>query len=46
MHATSLFFRTCGDAKIVTSTTTPETMEYRDFFVIAPYGGKCKITLQ
>lgn len=45
MHATSLFFRTCGDAKIVASTTTPETMEYRDF-VIAPHGGKCEITLQ
>ena len=44
MHATCEFFRTLADAKIA-GTATPETMEYRDFFVIAPIGGKCEITL-
>jgi hypothetical protein len=45
MHATCLFFRTCGGARILPSTTTDESMEYADFFIIAPYGGKCEITL-
>jgi hypothetical protein len=44
MHATCMFFRTCGGARVV-SPTTEESMGNRDFFVIVPYGGKCEISL-
>jgi hypothetical protein len=36
MRATCMFFHTCAGARIMQTMTTPETIEYRDFFAIAP----------
>ena len=44
LHAVATFFHECSDARIAESTT-PESMEILDFFVIKPAGGKLEITM-
>lgn len=43
LHATHLFFRQLPIARLAPSTTD-ESMDFRDFFVIKPVDGKCEIT--
>ncbi|KAF2166629.1 hypothetical protein M409DRAFT_23262 [Zasmidium cellare ATCC 36951] len=43
LHATALFFRELPNARLADSTTA-ESMDIIDFFVIKPKGGKCEIT--
>ena len=44
-YAIVLFFRECTGAKIA-PTTTDETMEMENYFVITPKGHKCEVTLK
>lgn len=42
--ATTLFFRHCKGAQLARSTT-PESMEFENFFLIAPKSHRCEIVL-
>lgn len=42
--ATALFFRECRGARLAASTT-PESMEFENYFVITPKGHRCEIVL-
>ena len=43
LHAVTVFFRECPDAKIAEGTTA-ESMDFVDFFVQKPASGKFEIT--
>jgi len=42
--ASAEFFRKCTGARLAPSVT-PESMELENFFLIAPSGHKCEITM-
>ena len=42
--ATALFFRECRGAKLAPSTT-PESMEVENIFLIAPKAGECRVEI-
>lgn len=44
-YAAALFFRECRGAKLA-STTTDESMEMENYFVITPKSHRCEITLK
>ncbi|KAH7124048.1 cytochrome P450 [Dendryphion nanum] len=44
-YAVAFFFRECKGIKLCPSVT-PESMEFENFFLIAPKGHKCEITLK
>jgi len=44
LHAVATFFRECPDARVAESTT-PLSMDFLDFFVIKPAGGKFEISM-
>ncbi|GAB7356749.1 hypothetical protein MBLNU459_g7651t1 [Dothideomycetes sp. NU459] len=44
-YATALFFRECRGMRLAASTT-PESMELENYFVIVPKGHKCEVTLK
>lgn len=42
-YAVAFFYRECKGAKLAASTT-PESMEFENFFLIAPKAHRCEIT--
>lgn len=42
--ATAIFFRECKGAELA-STTTSESMEIENIFLIAPKAGECKVKI-
>lgn len=43
-YAAALLFRECRGLRLAASTT-PESMELQNYFVIVPKGHKCEVTL-
>lgn len=44
-YATAIFFRECKGVRLA-ATTTPESMEPVNFFVITPRDKRCEVTLK
>lgn len=44
-YAVAFFFRKCKGIKLAKSTT-PDSMEFENFFLIAPKAHRCEITLE
>lgn len=44
-YAVAFFFRECRGIKLA-PRTTPESMEFENFFLIAPKAHRCEITLK
>lgn len=42
--AAALFFRSCPDVRLAASST-PASMEFENFFLIAPRADKCEVTM-
>ena len=44
-YATAFFFRECKGIKLG-ARTTPDTMEFENFFLIAPKSHRCELTFR
>jgi cytochrome P450 len=44
-YATAFFFRECKGIKLG-ARTTPETMEFENFFLVTPKSHRCEVTLR
>lgn len=44
-YATAIFFRECKGIKLG-ARTTPDTMEFENFFLIAPKSHRCELTFR